>query len=79
MIQRNTFQLVIASLERASFAILLYPRKGLQFVSTPVRGSSEILQAGFSKGLVSSFLFSRQGPYYRTTTNHETTVRALAE
>ncbi|XP_067092581.1 nidogen-1 [Osmerus mordax] len=77
--ERNTFQLVIASLERASFTILLYPRKGLQFVSTPVRGSSEILQAGFSKGLVSSFLFSRQGPYYRTTTNHETSVRALAE
>lgn len=37
------------------------------------------MHAGFSKGLVQGFLFSRQGPYYRTTTDDEASVRALAE
>lgn len=77
--QRNTFQLVIASLETSSFAIVLYPRDGIQFSSTPVEDSSVIMHAGFSKGLVRHFLFSRNGPYYRTTTDDEATVTALAE
>lgn len=77
--QRNTFQLVIASLEKASFAILLYPKEGMQFASTPLGDGSEFMQAGFSKGLVSSLFFSRQAPYYRTTTADEASVRALTE
>ena len=77
--QRNTFQLVIASLETLSYAIVLYARDGVQFSSTPVQDSSVIMQAGFSKGLVRGFLFSSQGPYYRTTTDDEASVRALAE
>ena len=77
--QRNTFQLVIASLEAASYAIVLYARDGIQFSSTPVEDRSEIMHAGFSKGLVRDFLFSRQGQYYRTTTDDEASIRALAE
>ncbi|XP_071390603.1 nidogen-1 [Centroberyx affinis] len=77
--KRNTFQLVIASLETASYAIVLYPRDGMQFSSTPVGDGSVIVQAGFSKGLVNGFLFSSQGPYYRITTDDEASVRALTE
>uniref|UniRef100_A0A8C1YAC5 Nidogen 1a n=1 Tax=Cyprinus carpio TaxID=7962 RepID=A0A8C1YAC5_CYPCA len=44
--RRNTFQLVIASLETQSYAILLYPREAMQFQST----SSYTMHAGFSKG-----------------------------
>ncbi|XP_069001154.1 nidogen-1 [Embiotoca jacksoni] len=77
--KRNTFQLVIASLETASYAIVLYARDGVQFTSSPVRDSSVVLHAGFSKGLVQGYSFSNQGPYYRTTTVDEASVRALAE
>ncbi|KAA8584008.1 nidogen-1 [Etheostoma spectabile] len=77
--KRNTFQLVIASLETASYAILLYPRDGMQFSSTPVQSSNVVMHAGFSKGSVRNFLFYSQGPYYRTTTDDVTSVRALTE
>ncbi|XP_061600781.1 nidogen-1 isoform X2 [Cololabis saira] len=77
--KRNTFQLVIASLETASYAIFLYARDGVQFATTPVQDSSVIMHAGFSKGLVQGFLFSSQGEYYRVTTEDEESVRALAE
>ncbi|XP_060895366.1 nidogen-1 [Labrus mixtus] len=77
-VKRNTFQLVIATLETFSYAIVMYTRDGIQFVSTPAdRGV--IMHAGFSKGLVRGFLFSSQGQYYRTTTDEEASVRALAE
>ncbi|XP_041803273.1 nidogen-1 [Chelmon rostratus] len=77
--KRNTFQLVIASLETASYAVVLYARDGIQFSSTPAEDGSDTMHAGFSKGLVRGFLFSSQGPYYRTTTDDEASVRALAE
>ncbi|XP_029962713.1 nidogen-1 [Salarias fasciatus] len=77
--KRNTFQLVIASLETESYAIVLYARDGIQFTSTPVKSSKVILHAGFSKGLVRGFVFSSQGPYYRTTSDDEPSVQALAE
>ncbi|KAJ8365984.1 hypothetical protein SKAU_G00148150 [Synaphobranchus kaupii] len=78
--KRNTFQLVVASMETASYAILLYPEEGMQFHSTPVDGTSEPIQAGFSKGLVKGWFWrSNQGPYYRITTNDEASVRELAE
>lgn len=77
--KRNTFQLVIASLETLSYAVVLYARDGIQFSSTPVADSSVIMHAGFSKGLVQGFLFSSQGPYYRTTTDDQASIRALAE
>ncbi|KAM9847427.1 nidogen-1 [Aulostomus maculatus] len=77
--KRNTFQLVLASLEKSTYAILLYPRQGLQFSTTPVKDKSGILHAGFSKGLVRGYFLSSQGPYYRTTTDDESSIRALAE
>ncbi|XP_071337229.1 nidogen-1 [Trachinotus anak] len=77
--KRNTFQLVIASMETASYAIVLYERDGIQFYSTPAGDSSVTMHAGFSKGLVRGFLYSSQGLYYRTTADDEASVRALAE
>ncbi|XP_076020776.1 nidogen-1 isoform X1 [Genypterus blacodes] len=77
--KRNTFQLVIASLETGSYVIILYARDGIQFSSTPVADSMVTMHGGFSKGLVRGFLFNSQGPYYRTTTDDEASVRALAE
>lgn len=77
--QRNSFQLVLASLQKASYAILLYARDGVQFSSTLVQGSDVIVHAGFSKGQVPGFWFTSQGPYYRTTSDEEISVRELAE
>uniref|UniRef100_A0A673FUC2 Nidogen-1-like n=1 Tax=Sinocyclocheilus rhinocerous TaxID=307959 RepID=A0A673FUC2_9TELE len=75
--RRNTFQLVIASLETMSFAILLYPREAMQFQST---GSSYTMHAGFSKGQKTNlFLSKKQGPYYRITDDTEASVKKLAE
>lgn len=65
-------------METASFAILLYADNGVQFTSTPVEDTTAILHAGFSKGVISRFLFSSQGPYFRITTDEEESVRALA-
>lgn len=78
--QRNTFQLVLASTELTTHAILLYPKDGMLYFSTPVDGESQAIEAGFSQGLIQSWLWSRQGPYYRIPTNVENTdVRELAE
>lgn len=77
--QRNTFQLVIASMKTASFAIVLYANDGIQYTSTLIEEGVAILHAGFSKGLVKGFLFSSQGPYFRITTDEEDSIRALAE
>ncbi|XP_028983347.1 nidogen-1 [Betta splendens] len=78
--KRNTFQLVIASLKTSSYAIVLYPRDGIQFSSTPVGGSSAVMHAGFNQGPVRYIFFGyRNGQYYRTTTDDEESVRALAE
>ncbi|CAL8367216.1 unnamed protein product [Gadus morhua 'NCC'] len=76
--KRNTFQLVIATHEKASYAILLYERGGVQFHSTPIGGASVPMQVGISKGLVKGYFFSSQGPYYPIATD-EATVRELAE
>uniref|UniRef100_A0A4W5R5T5 Nidogen 1 n=1 Tax=Hucho hucho TaxID=62062 RepID=A0A4W5R5T5_9TELE len=79
--KRNTFQLVVASMASASYAILLYPREGLQYISTPVAGQSEPVHAGFSQGLLQAWFSwsSSQGPYYRITTDDEASVRQLSE
>ncbi|KAF3852644.1 hypothetical protein F7725_005999 [Dissostichus mawsoni] len=53
----NTFQLVVATMELSSCAILLYPRDGLQFLSTPVGGESKILEAGFNEGMVDGWFW----------------------
>ncbi|KAL1006142.1 hypothetical protein UPYG_G00068340 [Umbra pygmaea] len=78
--QRNTFQLVVASLSSSSYAILFYPREGLQYVSTPVDGQSEPVEVAFSQGLISGwFGWSTQGVYQRITTEDETSIRQLSE
>ncbi|XP_029009403.1 nidogen-1-like [Betta splendens] len=78
--KRNTFQLVVASTASASFAILLYPRGTLQFVSTAVGGASRLLEAGFNQGLVQHWLWgSTQGKHFPTTTEEEASVRELTE
>uniref|UniRef100_A0A8C7QJH0 Nidogen 1 n=1 Tax=Oncorhynchus mykiss TaxID=8022 RepID=A0A8C7QJH0_ONCMY len=79
--KRNTFQLVVASMASASYAILFYPREGLQYISTPVAGQSVPVQAGFSQGLVQAWFSwsSSQGPYYRIATDDEASVRQLSE
>uniref|UniRef100_A0A8C7JYK9 Nidogen 1 n=1 Tax=Oncorhynchus kisutch TaxID=8019 RepID=A0A8C7JYK9_ONCKI len=78
---RNTFQLVVASMASASYAILFYPREGLQYISTPVAGQSVPVHAGFSQGLVQAWFSwsSSQGPYYRIATDDEASVRQLSE
>ncbi|XP_023692068.1 nidogen-1 [Paramormyrops kingsleyae] len=78
-IKRNTFQLVVASADTASYAILLYPRDGLQFYSTPVGGENELIEVGFSKGKVTGWFTWHQGPYYRVTTSDEASVKDLPE
>nr|XP_046187905.1 nidogen-1-like [Oncorhynchus gorbuscha] len=79
--KRNTFQLVVASMESASYAILFYPREGLQYSSTPVAGQSEPVHTGFIKGRVKGWFnwSSSPGPYYRISTDNETSVRQLSE
>uniref|UniRef100_A0A8C7TTL2 Nidogen 1 n=1 Tax=Oncorhynchus mykiss TaxID=8022 RepID=A0A8C7TTL2_ONCMY len=79
--KRNTFQLVVASMASASYAILFYPREGLQYISTPVAGQSELVHTGFIKGRVKGWFnwSSIPGPYYRIATDNETSVRQLSE
>uniref|UniRef100_A0A672GCI4 Nidogen 1b n=1 Tax=Salarias fasciatus TaxID=181472 RepID=A0A672GCI4_SALFA len=77
--QRNTFQLVVASMASSCSAILLYPRDGLQFLSTPAGQDSKLLEAGFNEGLVSGWFRNKQGTYFRTTTDEETSLRELTE
>uniref|UniRef100_A0A667XT86 Nidogen 1 n=1 Tax=Myripristis murdjan TaxID=586833 RepID=A0A667XT86_9TELE len=77
--KRNTFQLVVASMESASYAILLYPRDGLQYLSTSIGGANKPLEAGFNQGMVQGWFYASQGTYYRTTTDEETSIRELTE
>ena len=78
--QTNTFQLVVASFSSSSYAILLYPRDGLQFLSTSVGGKSKPLEAGFNQGPQKSWWgYITEGEYYRTTTEEESSIAALAE
>ncbi|XP_029480837.1 nidogen-1-like [Oncorhynchus nerka] len=79
--KRNTFQLVVASMASASYAILFYPREGLQYSSTPVAGQSEPVHTGFINGRVKGWFnwSSSPGPYYRIATDNETSVRQLSE
>ncbi|XP_056442683.1 nidogen-1-like [Gadus chalcogrammus] len=76
----NTFQLVVASFSASSYAILLYPRDGLQFLSTSIGGESKPLEAGFNQGQqIGWFGYITEGEYYRTTTEEESSIAALAE
>lgn len=64
----------------SSCAILLYPKHGLQFLSTSVGGENKILETGFNEGLVQNWFWTtKQGTYFRVTTEEETSVRDLTE
>lgn len=76
-LQRNTFQLVVASTGSSSHAILLFPQQGLQFLSTTVGGRSTVLQTGFNEGLVENWFWTSQGTYFRCSTEDEASVRNL--
>lgn len=79
-LQRNTFQLVIASTELNTYAILLYPKDSMHYFSTPVGGESRVSEAGFSQGEILGWFTNSQGHYYRIPSNAENTdVRELTE
>ncbi|XP_051529265.1 nidogen-1-like [Myxocyprinus asiaticus] len=77
---RNTFQLVVANMESATYAVLLYPEESMQFVSTLTDGEDQPVHVGFNEGLVSGwFSWSNQGSYYRVTDDTESSVKALTQ
>lgn len=77
--KRNTFQLVVATMQSSSCAILLYPRGGLQFFSTSVGGEAKLLETGFNEGLVAGWWSTYSGTYFRVTSDEESSVRNLTE
>ncbi|XP_060797025.1 nidogen-1 [Neoarius graeffei] len=78
--KRNTFQLVLASTELNTYAILAYPKDDMHYFSTPVGGESRAIEAGFSQGQIKSWLWTTQGLYYRIPTNVENPdVKKLTE
>ena len=66
-------------MKSSSYAILLYPTDGLQFLSTSVGGENKLLEAGFNEGMVQGWFQNSQGTYYQTTTDEEASVRELTE
>lgn len=79
-LQRNTFQLVVVLMPSSSCAILLYPRDGLQFLSTSVGGEDKLLEAGFNEGLVPGWFWNtKQGAYFKTTSEDEASIQQLTE
>ncbi|XP_041788948.1 nidogen-1-like [Chelmon rostratus] len=77
--KRNTFQMVVAFMQSSSCAILLFPRDGLQFLSTSVGGETKLLESGFNEGLVKGWWSTYAGTYFRITTDEETSIRDLTE
>lgn len=64
----------------ASYAIMFYPKDGLQYVSTPLGSEHEVVQGGFNRGLVKGWFWrTNLGEYYRITTGDESSVRELPE
>uniref|UniRef100_A0A8C6TD52 Nidogen 1b n=1 Tax=Neogobius melanostomus TaxID=47308 RepID=A0A8C6TD52_9GOBI len=76
---RNSFQLLLVLMSSSSAAVLLFPRSGLQFLSSPAGGVSRALEAGFSEGLFSHWLWGEtQGKQFWITTEGEESVGKLA-
>ncbi|XP_016374163.1 nidogen-1-like [Sinocyclocheilus rhinocerous] len=76
---RNTFQLVVANMESASYAILLYPEESMQFGSTLMNDEDQLVEVGFNEGKVAGWFSwgSTQGAYYRITQDSEESISAL--
>lgn len=80
--KRNTFQVVLASDESSSYAVLLYPEGGLQFYSTQPKTLNNIglelpARVGFSSGERSFILFTLEGSSYAVTSGSEESVQNL--
>ncbi|XP_046713004.1 nidogen-1-like isoform X1 [Silurus meridionalis] len=69
--KRNTFQLVLATTELSTYAILLYPKDDMHYFSTPIEDGNRAIEAGFSQGDIESWLWPTQGIYYRIPANVE--------
>uniref|UniRef100_A0A8C2HCZ3 Nidogen 1b n=1 Tax=Cyprinus carpio TaxID=7962 RepID=A0A8C2HCZ3_CYPCA len=78
---RNTFQLVVANMKSASYAILLYPEENMQFGSTLIHDEDQPVEVGFNEGKVPGWFSwgSTQGIYYRITEDSEESINALAQ
>uniref|UniRef100_A0A9J7XID7 Nidogen 1b n=1 Tax=Cyprinus carpio carpio TaxID=630221 RepID=A0A9J7XID7_CYPCA len=78
---RNTFQLVVANMKSASYAILLYPEENMQFGSTLIDDEDQPVEVGFNEGKVPGWFSwgSTQGTYYRITEDSEESINALAQ
>lgn len=81
LLQRNTFQLVVANMKSASYAILLYPEENMQFGSTLIDDEDQPVEVGFNEGKVPGWFSwgSTQGIYYRITEDSEESINALAQ
>ncbi|XP_048453046.1 nidogen-1 [Rhincodon typus] len=80
--KKNTFQVILASDESSSYAILLYPEDGLQFYGTRSKSANNIdlelpARVGFSRGESSFVLFTLEGPSYAVTSSSEQSVKNL--
>uniref|UniRef100_A0A3B4FBM3 Nidogen-1-like n=1 Tax=Pundamilia nyererei TaxID=303518 RepID=A0A3B4FBM3_9CICH len=76
--KRITFQLVVAYTESSAWAILLYPRNGLQFLYTSIGGERKLLESGFNEGLVGWF-WKKQGLYFNITSDDEASISQLTK
>ncbi|XP_069022442.1 nidogen-2 isoform X2 [Embiotoca jacksoni] len=78
----NTFQAVIGYDETDSYAIFLYPERGLNFFGTRPKESYNVeielpARVGFSRGEITYLIFSRtDGPFY-SVTGDEQSVKNL--
>uniref|UniRef100_A0A8C2E666 Nidogen 1b n=1 Tax=Cyprinus carpio TaxID=7962 RepID=A0A8C2E666_CYPCA len=75
---RNTFQLVVANMKSASYAILLYPEENMQFGSTLIHDEDQPVEVGFNEGKVPGWFSwgSTQGIYYRITEDSEESINS---
>uniref|UniRef100_A0A672QGY6 Nidogen 1b n=1 Tax=Sinocyclocheilus grahami TaxID=75366 RepID=A0A672QGY6_SINGR len=73
---RNTFQLVVANMESASYAILLYPEESMQFGSTLIDDEDQLVEVGFNEGKVPGWFgwATTQGSYYRISEDSEESI-----
>ncbi|XP_016359718.1 nidogen-1-like [Sinocyclocheilus anshuiensis] len=78
---RNTFQLVVANMESASYTILLYPEESMQFGSTLIDDEDQLVEVGFNEGKVPGWFgwATTQGSYYRISEDSEESISALAQ
>ncbi|XP_069741272.1 nidogen-1 [Narcine bancroftii] len=80
--KRNTFQVVLASDESSSYAVLLYPEGGLQFYTTRPKATNNIdvdlpARVGFSNEERSFILFTLEGPSDAVASGSERSVKNL--